>query len=268
MNKPFLKWAGSKRKSINVIKENIGSIKGRFIEPFVGAGSVFLNIDADEYILSDLNVDLIRLFKILQSEGKEFIKFTKDNFFKDSTNIKEVFYEFREEFNTTEDIYKRTALFVYLNRHAFNGLCRYNKSGGFNVPFGRYKKPYFPENEMINFIECRKNCTFLHQDFRKTFGMLKTGDIVYCDPPYAPISRTSNFTNYCAEGFNNNDQLCIVGEAETGKNRFFISNNYTEFTRDIYKNASKVIELNIQKSIGSKGKNRNKTKEILVIYNN
>ena len=268
MNKPFLKWAGSKRKSVNIIKENIEPINGRLIEPFLGSGAVFLNVDAEEYILSDLNGDLIQLFKILQSEGSEFIKFTKDNYFSDTSNTKEVFYKLRDEFNNTEDKYKRSALFVYLNRHSFNGLCRYNKSGKFNVPFGKYKKPYFPETEMEKFINCSKRCKFFHQDFRKTFDLLESGDVSYCDPPYAPISKTSNFTDYCAGGFNNQDQLDIVKEAEAGRNKFFISNNFTDFTSEIYKNASKIIELDVQKNIGSKGKDRKKTKEVLVIYNN
>lgn len=267
MNKPFLKWAGSKRKIIGLLRECIGEIKGRLIEPFVGSGTVFLNVNADEYILSDLNNDLINLFNLLQSNGKELIAYTKAELFTEITNTEKSFYDLRARFNEEEDTFIKSALFVYLNRHAFNGLCRYNKSGGFNVPFGRYKKPYFPEVEMLAFINASTNCRFLCQDFRLTMDMAKVDDVVYCDPPYAPISKTSSFTGYCPGGFNDQDQKDLALKAEQSVNRIIISNNSTEFTRDLYINAEVMEELAVQKSIGSKGNSRKKTKELIVMYN-
>ena len=137
MNNPFLKWAGSKRQSIQYLQEYIGDVKGTFIEPFVGSGTVFLNIKADNYLLADLNKDLITLYNILKESGVDFVAFCKTLFTK-ANNNELTYYELRDVFNTTEDDYYKAALFVYLNRHAFNGLCRYNTSGGFNVPYGKY----------------------------------------------------------------------------------------------------------------------------------
>lgn len=144
MNKPFLKWAGSKRKSIDFIKENLGISHNRLVEPFVGSGAIFLNTDYDEYLLCDLNKDLINLYNILIDNGHKFIDVCS-SFFTGEYNNEEDYYKFREHFNNTENVEYKSILFLYLNRHCFNGLCRYNKSGKFNVPFGRYKKPYFQE---------------------------------------------------------------------------------------------------------------------------
>jgi DNA adenine methylase len=265
MLKPFLKWAGSKRKIVNLIKEKSGEIKGNFIEPFVGSGTVFLNVYAEHYILSDLNSDLINLYKVLQSDGLDFIKYTKTYFGK--FNTEEDFYRIRGEFNSMSDTYIRSALFIYLNRHSFNGLCRYNKDGKFNVPYGKYKSVYFPEKELTGFSNRIYNCNFIAQDFRKTLLELKEDDVVYCDPPYTPISETSSFTTYCADGFSNQDQIDLVSVAEKSPCRFIISNNLTEFTSEIYKNADELIDIDVQKTISSKNEGRKKTKEIIAIYN-
>jgi len=265
MNKPFLKWAGSKRKIVNIIKDNVGVVNGRFIEPFVGSGVVFLNIVADEYILADLNPDLINLFRTIQIEGDDFIKFTKRFFV--NTNNEKSFYDYRILFNETTDLYVKSALFIYLNRHAFNGLCRYNLSNRFNVPYGRYETVYFPEEELKYFADNTKRCTFLNLDFRETVYFAGPEDVVYSDPPYAPISKTSNFNTYCGGGFNLEDQQALVAEAEKADCKFLISNNLTDFTVDLYKNADRIIELDVQKSISGKSEGRQKTKEVLVIYN-
>jgi len=267
MNKPFLKWAGSKRKIISTLQLYIGTVDGCFIEPFVGSGTVFLNIIADRYIMADFNYDLINMFRILQYRGKDFVDYTKNTFFNTETNNEEVFYKYREKFNITEDLEEKAALFIYLNRHAFNGLCRYNLSGGFNVPFGRYKTVYFPENELLYFSNQSPKCKFLHQDFRRTMIMASEQDIIYCDPPYAPMSLTSNFTSYCAGGFRLEDQRDLANFAENSKAKVIISNNLTDFTKEIYRNADEIIEIDVQKTISSKSEGRLKTKEVLVIYN-
>ena len=146
--KPFLKWAGGKYRIIDKIISALPK-KKTLIEPFVGSGAVFLNTEYENYILADTNTDLISLYLILQEHGIEFIRFT-ESLFSDTNNHEKVFYELRNEFNITKDVERKAAIFVYLNRHCFNGLCRYNSKGEFNVPFGRYSKPYFPFQEMLS----------------------------------------------------------------------------------------------------------------------
>ncbi len=270
MNKPFLKWAGSKRKIIEQLKKHIGSVEGRLIEPFVGSGTVFLNIiAAGGYLLADLNKDLINLFAVLQKEQKDFVDYVKETYFNDKMNDSDIYYDLRKTFNDTTDIRERAALFVYLNRHAFNGLCRYNKGGGFNVPYGKYNTVHFPNYEMQEFASHANadKVEFFCQDFTKTMAMAKEGDTIYCDPPYAPLSTTSNFTGYCADGFPSDFQNKLAKLAEESKARVLISNNCTSFTSDLYKNASDIILIDVQKSIGSKSETRKKTKELIAIFN-
>jgi len=141
--KPFLKWAGGKYRIVHRIREQLPP-GHRLVEPFVGSGAVFLNLDYPGYLLCDNNADLINLFQVLKEEGETFVKYCRD-YFTPASNREEEYYRFRSEFNRTGNKKQKAALFLYLNRHGYNGLCRYNSSGEFNTPFGRYVKPYFPK---------------------------------------------------------------------------------------------------------------------------
>lgn len=266
MNKPFLKWAGSKRKSIDMLKEEIGTVKGRFIEPFVGSAVVSLNIEAKEYILADFNVDLINLYKNLKEFGDSFIKECK-KLFLPKFNSSEKFYELRNKFNNSKDMFERSILFLYMNRHDFNGLCRYNASGGFNVPFGKYKKPYFPEEEMLLFYEKAKKFEFINTNFEDTIKNCKRkSDVIYCDPPYVPLSKTSSFTNYSSDGFTEIQQTKLAELAEKRKGLFLISNHATDFTEDIYRSADKYRFKEVNRYISANIEGRKSVREILAIY--
>ncbi len=130
MNKPFLKWAGSKYRVLPHILPLIGTPK-RYIEPFAGSLSVALNVVALDYIINDFNKDLISLYKFI-IYNHDFIN-DCEKYFADNNN-QVSFYYFRNQFNTSLEPSERASMFVYLNRHCFNGLTRYNKSGEFNVP--------------------------------------------------------------------------------------------------------------------------------------
>ena len=124
--KPFLKWAGGKYKIIDKIQKSLPNGR-RLIEPFVGSGAVFLNIDFEEYLLADINSDLINLYKQVQEHGKDFANYASA-LFKPENNTQTAFYDLRAEFNACTDVARKSAIFVYLNRHCFNGLCRYNST--------------------------------------------------------------------------------------------------------------------------------------------
>lgn len=176
--RPFLKWAGNKFRIIDRVKRKLPEGK-RLVEPFVGSAAVFLNTDYDRYLLCDSNRDLITLYSLLKEEGTAFIEVIRP-LFSESNNTPERYYALRDEFNTSNDPAHRAALFVYLNRHGYNGLCRYNAKGGFNVPFGRYKRPYFPEQEMVAFHVKAQRARFKHQDFASTMKRSRQGDVIYC----------------------------------------------------------------------------------------
>ena len=264
--KPFLKWAGGKYRIIDKIIYALPK-KKTLIEPFVGSGAVFLNTQYENYILSDANADLISLYRILQQQGSEFIRFA-EFLFCDTNNQENIFYELRDEFNSTNDLVRKAAIFVYLNRHCFNGLCRYNSKGEFNVPFGRYTKPYFPFQEMMLFHQKSKNAEFKNQDFRASMKEAKGDCVVYCDPPYAPLTVTANFSSYTKNGFSQKDQEDLALAAlELSKNNIpvVISNHDTVYTRSIYALA-KINNFDVQRFIASKAGNRVKAAELVATY--
>ena len=264
--KPFLKWAGNKYRIVEQIKKTLPS-GGRLIEPFVGAGAVFLNTHYEKYLLADLNADLIFLYSFLKKEGASFIQDCK-LFFSSENNNEKKFYEIRDLFNTTEDSRLKSLLFVYLNKHGFNGLCRYNAAGKFNVPWGKYKKPYFPEKEMKSFYYHAKNALFECADFEKIMHSACVGDVIYCDPPYVPLSETAHFTNYTAHVFGVEQQLKLASLAEALQNKgisVVISNHDTDFTRKIYAKAE-ILQFQVRRFISCDGNNRVRVPELLALF--
>jgi len=264
-----LKWPGGKKRVLQHIRAILPRTeKKRLVEPFVGGGSVFLNLDFDEYLLCDTNSDLISLYKAVKRAPLKFERDARE-YFSAHNNTPERYYELREEFNQTSDVYHRALLFLYLNRHGYNGLCRYNKSGGYNVPFGRYKKPYFPEIEIEHLSHKLKKASFIVGDFQQAFEQLMPGDVVYCDPPYSPINRTSNFTAYSGSEFSDDDQLRLVNcaiKARASGIPSVISNHYTTFTKELYACADEKSLFAVQRSISQNGKQRNKVQEVLALF--
>lgn len=266
MIKPFLKWAGGKSRLAERINEVLPKGK-RLIEPFVGSGAVFMNTDYEEYLLADTNADLINLFQHLKYEGEDFIEYARQ-YFAPEYNTQEAFTELRTLFNTTQYSRLKSALFIYLNRHCFNGLCRYNSKGGFNVPFGRYSKPKLPEKEMLAFSEKAKHATFIVADFKSTMDQAEAGDIIYCDPPYVPLSASASFTDYSAGGFNMDDQQELVDYAKKLREKgipVLISNHATDWTLSAYKGAD-IKEFEVQRFISSDTANRGKAGELLALF--
>lgn len=264
--RPFLKWAGGKYLQIDLIRQHLPKSKN-YIEPFAGAGAIFLNTNYNHYIVNDTNTDLINLYRRLQQEGDKFIKYAQ-SFFNKKNNTEEVFYKYRDEFNQSNDTRRKSALFLYLNRHCFNGLCRYNNTGGYNVPYGRYSNPYFPKQEMLYFHKKSEKVTFYNNDFRDTFRLATPGDVIYCDPPYVPLSDSANFTRYAKDDFNYADQNDLAKLAHLSSQKgitVLISNHWNDFTQKIYKDAeckifpaTRVISCNIN--------NRNPVAEVLAIF--
>lgn len=237
------------------------------IEPFVGAGSIFLNTDYEHYLLADINHDLISCFQYLQSEKQIFIEYCRQ-FFQEQYNIKESFLNLRTQFNATNDKRLKAALFLYLNRHCFNGLMRYNQEGQFNTSFGEYRKPYFPDVEMLAFVNKLQSAEFICSDYKKTMEKAITGDIIYCDPPYVPLSVTANFTKYHSTGFNRSDQENLVFMARKLAKKgipVIISNHDTEFVQNLYFGAN-IISFDVQRSISCQGNKRGKAPELLAVF--
>jgi len=265
--KPFLKWAGGKMRLVARLQEALPPGR-RLIEPFVGSGAVFLNTGYPTYLLNDLNADLIHLYIELRQNREALIGGARA-FFEPEFNNASVYYELRSRFNTSTDKFERACIFVYLNKHGFNGLCRYNAQGGFNVPFGRNAMPRFPEVEMRAFSDRSVLAEFDNVDFRDIFARAERGDVVYCDPPYAPLSSTANFTSYGAGAFGPNEQqalaMCAIAAAKRGITTV-ISYHNTHYTRSLYSDAQGIEYFDVERRISCDAANRSRAAELLAVY--
>ncbi|MCL1078595.1 Dam family site-specific DNA-(adenine-N6)-methyltransferase [Parashewanella spongiae] len=266
-NRAFLKWAGGKFKLVDTLKEFLPEGE-RLIEPFVGAGSVFLNTDYEEYLLCDINQDLINLYNVVKKQPDFYIK-EASKLFVESMNEKQAYYAIREKFNQTDDAFERSLYFLYLNRYGFNGLCRYNRKGGFNVPFGSFKKPYFPEKELQFFAEKAQKAEFRCIGYEQAFELATSGDVIYCDPPYAPLSTTASFTTYVGAGFSLDDQAILARlsrhMAMEKEVHVVVSNHDIPLTRELYHGA-RLRQIQVQRSISQKGSSRKKVNELIALY--
>lgn len=264
-----MKWPGGKFRLLGRIRRVLRPAN-RLIEPFVGSGAVFLNAGYDAYLLADANPDLIGLYSRLLEEGSTFISYCS-RFFNDRTNTREYYYAYRKEFNKTRNARRKSALFLYLNRHGYNGLCRYNSRGGFNTPFGRYDRPYFPEQEMQAFVRRAGRVTLQQEPFDVTMEDALPGDAVYCDPPYVPLSDTAHFTDYHTGGFTWDDHVRLADIAcELAGNRVqvVISNHDTEQIQDLYETrGARISRFKVRRNISRDGNNRKEVGELLAVFN-
>lgn len=246
-----LKWVGSKSRIIDRLKDHFPA-GTRLVEPFVGSGSVMLNTDYRRYLLGDINKDVINFHMHCRDNTAELLDDAMLLF--DVCNTEKEYYRLRELFNDTKDLEstERSALFLYLNRHCFNALCRYNKAGNFNVPYGKYEKPYLPTDEIVSFAEKAGDAVFVEQTWIDTLQQVRHGDVVYVDPPYIPVSATSSFTNYAKEGFGLPEQkelaetLLALGEYGIP---IIASNSIAPLALELYKDF-KITTINAPRSVG------------------
>lgn len=269
--RPFLKWPGGKYRLVNQLKTHLPNRK-YLIEPFVGAGALSVNVEHPLLVINDLNPDLINLYKHLKCSGTTLIRDAR-RFFTTRYNEKKAYYQLRKKFNTCRDEWERALLFLYLNRHGYNGLCRYNLKGGYNVPFGAYKNPYFPEDELKHFhsriqnasLHCQDYGTFL--DSWSDHPQIKQS-VIYCDPPYIPLSQTANFTSYAGQRFTEAEQIRLAHYAEMLSRKgaiVLISNHDTPFTRKLYQKAT-LHSVSVTRSISCKGSSRQKIAELIACF--
>lgn len=266
--RPFLKWAGGKYSLLPDLYQLIPAGM-RLIEPFVGGGSVFLNSDKHvSFLLADVNTDLINLYQMLAVVPGAVIRHARVMF--DRLNNAESYTALRDEFNAqVMDGPERAAAFLFLNRHCFNGLIRYNRNNQFNVGWGKYPSPYFPLDEINAFTEMAHNCVFMAAGFRRTLALAGEGDVVYCDPPYEPMPGTAGFTNYAAGGFTWDDHIalaeCCVAAHQRGA-RIMIGNSTAPRVIDLYsQHGFEIHHISARRSISSKGSTRETAKDLVAI---
>lgn len=278
---PLLKWVGGKRELIPEIRKYYKDLVfNNYHEVFFGGGSVYLDIiktfgveKVNNSFINDINEDLINLMKDVKSNPNEII----DYLYKLKSDYEEYgFYHIRDRFNGIDrekNIVKkykgieRSSSLIVLNRTCFNGLYRTNKSGLFNVPVGSYKNPKIINEENLQYfseiLPPIENITSL--DFNKIKSINK-GDLVYFDPPYHPLNKTSSFTEYSGT-FGEIKQLELFNYfSELDKKGVFVilSNSSSDFIYELYKEFDPISVL-CSRNINSNGTGRGKVNEVIVI---
>ncbi|CAB5590526.1 DNA adenine methylase [Citrobacter youngae] len=226
-----LKWAGNKTAIMPELKKHLPAGQ-RLVEPFAGSCAVMMATDYPHYLVADINPDLINLYLMIQKDHEAVIQIAKELFKDFNSDVQ--YYRVRQHFNySISNEVEKAAYFLYLNRHGYRGLCRYNLKGEYNNPYGHYKKPYFPENEIRAFAEKAKRAAFICASYDETLALLQTGDVVYCDPPY-----DGTFNGYHTAGFTEDDQYHLASILERRSSEghpVIVSNSDTSLTRSLYR---------------------------------
>lgn len=209
--KPVVKWVGGKRQLVPILKEKMPTNYGKYIEPFFGGGALYFAEEPKNAVISDVNAELINLYKVIADDVEGLIEALKKYKYD-----KDFYYKIRaidpKELNSIEE----AARTIYLNRTGFNGLYRVNKKGQFNVPFGRYKNPKILDAENLrNASKLLKTAIIINGDYLDVLSQFaEPGDFIYLDPPYVPVSKYSDFNRYTSDKFTFKDQTRLVDEVK------------------------------------------------------
>ena len=227
---PIVKWAGGKRQLMFDLLKNMPQSYNRYFEPFIGGGALFFELQPENAYISDVNKELINLYKVIQNDVYALIEDLKKH-----EVSKEYFLELRNidrtlMYHNLSDV-EKASRFIYLNRTCFNGLYRVNSQGQFNVPFGHYKNPrIINEYNLVNCSKLLQKTQIVNADFSEILNNVQRGDFAYFDPPYMPLNETSSFTSYTKDGFDIDMQFKlrdVCDELDSMGVKFLLSNSDT-----------------------------------------
>ena len=271
--KPIVKWAGGKRQMISVLDSNLPTEFARYHEPFLGGAALSFHIlskHADQRcVLSDLNSDLISTYVAIRDNIDELIPLLKDHQNRYTKNSKEYYYMIRS--SKPRSTVTRAARLLFLNRTCFNGLYRVNSKGQFNVPLGSYSHPNIVNEENLRTVSDvlqSPNIAIECRDFESVMCTAKSGDLVYFDPPYHPVSDTASFTEYTNKDFGYDD-LCRLAKLCNQLDRkgclVMLSNSYSKTVRDLFDSKPWNIQrVAANRVINSNGNKRGGHYELLI----
>lgn len=270
--KPLLKWAGGKRQLNEELYRRIPEHFEKYFEPFLGGASFLVNLynhgRINNAIVSDLNPELINFYKVIKDCPDTFINgMNKVQLNNDAGTYYSNRAQFNEILGNIEFSLQRSILFLYLNKHCYNGLWRVNSSGKFNVPYGRYKTVNMLDKEnLYGFSSMLQNIEIENLDFEICVKGAHKNDFVYFDPPYQPLNKTSSFTGYTYQGFNFNEQLRLfkVFRSLTASGvKVMLSNSYSEEIKELY-NDFNIEVVDAKRYINSVGTSRTGAKELII----
>ena len=296
--KPFLKWVGGKTQLLTQLETYYppelqeGKID-KYFELFVGGGAVFFEIiqryPIEQAFINDINQDLILAYRVVRDRATELIeRLSQLQAEYLNSNLEEqadIFYQIRENYNKqridfdydslSEESIKRVALIIFLNKTCFNGLYRTNKKGDFNVPMGRYKNPTICNSQnILKVSKILKKVAMISGNYNIYNQDIDNKSLVYLDPPYRPISNTSNFTAYAKSSFNDDSQIKLSQYYQyldrELKAKVILSNSDPQnidsedtFFDDLYSNYN-IHRVSASRMVNSKGSNRGKITELLI----
>lgn len=260
---PFVKWAGGKRQLIPQIRERMPEKYNDYYEPFVGGGAVIFDLLPANALINDINKALINTYRIICNESDAFLKEVNrldNDMWEDG---KKYYYSIREHYNDklmrSEYDVELAALFVFINKHCFNGLYRVNGKGLFNVPYNNSRRVSVDEDVIIATSEYLRGVTIIDGDFEQACKNAKKGDFVFIDSPYAPLNPTS-FESYTKEGFDieSHKRLAKLYDELTARGCYcMLMNHNTELINELYGNKDyKIDVVSVKRMINSDASNR------------
>ena len=267
---PFLKWVGGKRQLIPEIKKLLpkGVANRPYYEPFIGGGALFFDLQPKRAVINDYNEELINVYKVIKNNLEELLIDLKKH-----QNTSEYFYQIRgidrqPLFNELTNI-QHASRIIYLNKTCFNGLYRVNSLGEFNSPFGRYTNPNIVNEPVLRAVSKYLNSsdiTILSGDYEKVLNAVTADTFVYLDPPYHPISESSNFTGYVQGGWSEKHQIRLkkaCDDLDKKGVKFLLSNSAAPFIKELY-SGYEIHSINANRSINSVGEKRGQIEELLI----
>jgi DNA adenine methylase len=257
---PFVKWAGGKSQLLLQYSPYFPASFRRYIEPFAGGGAVFFHLhslgqlgDKRAFLIDNLE-ELINCYGVIQSQVEAY-------FYKVRA------WDRRADYTQRSDV-ERAARFIFLNRTCYNGLYRVNRRGQFNVPFGRYANPTICDAANLRAVQrALQGVALLQGDFSRCLDLAGSGDFVYLDPPYHPLSDTAYFTSYTAADFGVEDQrrlAALFRELDRRGCQVMLSNSFTSLVQELYQGYDQ-IQVQAIRAISTRGSRRGAIPELLVM---
>ncbi len=266
---PVLKWVGGKRQLLDTLLPLIPKDYKTYCEPFLGGGALFFKLQPRVAFVNDVNADLMNVYEVIRDNATGLIQTLETH---ENTSVH--FYEVRD-WDRDKELYaklskvEKAARTIYLNKTCFNGLFRVNNAGEFNSPFGNYRNPNIvnaPVLKALNAYFKSADITFFSGDYKEVLDKLPKNSFVYLDPPYDPVSNTSNFTGYTKGGFDRDEQIrlrkCCDDLNERGI-KFMLSNSATDFIKEQY-SAYNIMVVKAKRNVNSVASKRGDVEEVVV----
>lgn len=273
--RPFAKFVGGKTQLLPELDKVIPSTMGAYYEPFVGGGALFWHLANKKAfhhaVLNDMNKELVEAYRVIREDTPSLMR--KLSYYEEvyKQAPEQMYYQLRARTKDelAHDVIQRAARFIFLNKSCFNGLYRVNKAGGFNVPWGKKAEVRSFDGDILNACHAAlKDVEILNVDFQEVAAKAGEGDVVYFDPPYLPVSKTSSFDKYTKGGFGP-EEHCRLAEvahdlAAQGAT-VVISNADTPEVREIFRDGFEVHEVRARRNVNSVGEGRGKIGELILV---